>query len=467
MPLVRESLTIALPPLLQRVLESDGIFARAFLVGGCVRDALLGLQPADFDVEVYGTGYDELHRVLSRFGSTDLVGRAFGVVILSLPDGNHVDFTLPRRDSRVGRGHRGFVVTPDPALSPEDAAARRDFTLNALAYDPRAHEVLDYHGGIADLRARVLRHTSPAFAEDPLRVLRALHFISRFELTVATESVALCRSMADTCGQLPKERVWAEWHKWARQSVRPSLGLAFLRECGWLRHFPELAGMVGVEQDAEWHPEGDVWTHALHCVDALARDPAWQDAGADTRTAWMFAVLLHDCGKPATTARELRAGRERVVSPGHETAGVPLAQAFLARMGAPNWVAARVTPLVAQHMGYMQAATPRAVRRLATRLQPETITALAAIIRADVAGRPPLPAVPPPAYDDLLRVAAELELHDRAPKPLLQGRHLLERGWESGRALGPVLHAAFEAQLDGEFADLDGALAWLERQPRA
>ena len=466
MSLVREPLSLSLPDALRRVLDGDPLFARAFLVGGCVRDALLGIAPKDFDLEVYGADYVQLQRALARFGPTDLVGRAFGVVVLTLPDGSRVDFTLPRRDSRVGRGHRGFQVTPDPALDPAEAAARRDFTINALSFDPREAVVLDHHGGLADLRAGVLRHTSAAFTEDPLRVLRALHFVSRFSLRVAPETVQLCRSISDTYGELARERVWAEWHKWARQGVTPSLGLAFLRDCDWLRHFPELAAMVGTEQDEEWHPEGDVWTHTLHCADALARDAAWRSAGDDTRTAWMFAVLLHDCGKPATMSREPRAGRERIVSPGHESAGVPLAQAFLERIGAPHWVAQRVCPLVMQHMTYMQAGTPRAVRRVASRLQPETITGLAAVIRADVAGRPPLPAEPPQGYHDMLRVAAELELRDRAPRPLLLGRHLLDRGWEPGRTLGPVLEEAFEAQLDGAFHDLDGALAWLEKRPR-
>lgn len=461
-PLVREPLAIAVPGALQRVLDSHEVFSRAFLVGGCVRDALLlGRPSTDFDVEVYGTDYDTLAHALAPFGATDVVGRSFGVIVLRLPDGSTVDFSLPRRDSHTGRGHRGFHITPDPSLDPAEAAARRDFTINAIAWDPRTREAHDFHGGIADLRARTLRHTSPAFSEDPLRVLRGMQFVARFGLRADPETLALCRGIAHTYDELARERVWGEWRKWAAHATQPSLGLAFLRDGDWLRHFPELADLIGVEQEPEWHPEGDVWTHTLHCVDALAHDPVWRTEDEVTRIAWMFAVLLHDSGKPACTVREIKDGVTRIVSPGHETVGGDLAERFLTRIAAPRELVERVVPLVTQHMGYLQVGTDRAVRRLAKRLQPETIDGLAAVIRADISGRPGLSAEPPPAYHEMLRTAANLRVRDTAPRPILLGRHLLERGFASGPALGPVLHDAFEAQLDGAFEDLDGALAWL------
>lgn len=463
--LVRKPLAIAVPSALQRVLDSHEVFSRALLVGGCVRDALLGRASTDFDVEVYGTDYETLERALAPFGATDVVGRSFGVIVLRLPDGSNVDFSLPRRDSRTGRGHRGFHVTPDPSLDPAEAAARRDFTINAIAWDPRTHEAHDFHGGIADLRARTLRHTSAAFAEDPLRVLRGMQFAARFDLRTDPETIALCRGIADTYGELARERVWGEWRKWAAHAVRPSAGLEFLRASDWLRHFPELADLDGVPQEPEWHPEGDVWTHTLHCVDALAHDPVWRTEDEVTRIAWMFAVLLHDTGKPACTAREEREGVVRIVSPGHETVGGDLAERFLSSISAPRELVERVVPLVTQHMGYLQVGTDRAVRRLARRLHPETIDGLAAVIRADLGGRPGLSSEPPPAYHEMLRTAANLRVRDTAPRPILLGRHLLERGFAPGPALGPVLHDAFEAQLDGAFEDLEGALAWLDARP--
>ncbi len=462
---VREALELHLPPALRAVLDGAPELAAAFLVGGCVRDAVLGIAPEDFDVEVYGVGYEDLALALSRFGRADLVGRSFGVARLSLPGIEPVDFAVPRRDSKVAEGHRGFEVTPDATLEPREAAARRDFTLNALAWDPRTREVVDHFGGLADLRARTLRHTSEAFGEDPLRVLRGMQLAARFDLAAAPETLALCRAIAPAHAELHPDRVREEWFKWAAQARVPSAGMRFLRDAGWLVHYPELAAMVGVEQDARWHPEGDVWTHTLLALDALVATDAWRGADEATRATWSFAVLLHDVGKPPVTRREVRNGRERVVSPGHESAGVPLAERFLDRIGAPRWTAERVLPLVTQHMAHLQSPTARAVRRLARRLAPETIASLAVVIAADAAARPPLPPDPPEDLVRLLEVARGLELSDAAPRPLLQGRHLLERGWTPGPAVGRVLAEAFEAQLDGAFTDLDGALRWLAARP--
>ena len=413
-------------------LDAAGIAAR--FVGGCVRDAVLGVPTHDIDVEVHGVDFETLARVLERFGATDLIGRSFGVVKLALEDGDVVDFTVPRRDSKVGGGHRGFAVTPDPTLTPRDAAARRDFTINALVWDPRSREVIDHFGA------------------------------ARFDLVAAPETLALCRQIAGTYAELAVERVCAEWFKWASRASRPSAGLRFLRDGGWLEHFPELAAMVGVEQDAAWHPEGDVWTHTLHALDALPGDPVWRDADETSRIAWTMAVLLHDVGTPACTSAERRATGPHIVSPGHEAEGARLAPAFLDGIGAPAWTAERVVPLVAQHMAHLQAGSDKAVRRLAHRLEPETIAGLAVVIRADMAARPPLPADPPESLVEMLRRADALRLAGEAPRRLLLGRHLLERGWTAGPDIGLVLHEAFEAQLDGAFTDLDGALAWLERR---
>lgn len=458
---VREPLQITLPSGLAEVLAGAREFSAAVLVGGCVRDAVLGEPPKDIDVEVPGIDFDALAQLLSGFGRVDLVGRAFGVVKLQLPGTDTVDFSVPRRDSKVGAGHRGFDVATDPTITPRAAAARRDFTLNALAWDPRTRQVIDYFGGLTDLRQRVLRHTSDAFPEDPLRVLRGMQLAARFDLTGAPETLVLCRSIAGTFAELPRERVCAEWFKWAARARVPSAGLRFLRASGWIAHFPELEALAGVEQDPIWHPEGDVWTHTLHALDALVTSPVWRAADERTRVVWSLAVLLHDAGKASTTRHEVRNGIDRVVSPSHETVSEQLATVFLARLGAPGWTVERVLPLVTQHMAHLTCRTDRAVRRLARRLEPETIASLAVVIGADVAGRPPLPHDPPETLEDLLETAGRLQLATQAPRPILLGRHLLERGFAPGPAMGEVLDEAFEAQLDGAFADLDGALAWL------
>jgi tRNA nucleotidyltransferase (CCA-adding enzyme) len=455
-----------LPPELERILTQTPELRHAYLVGGCVRDALLGLPCKDFDVEVFGVEADTLVRALTRWGKVDVVGRAFGVVKLTTPTGATFDFSLPRRDSKVAPGHRGFQIQCDPGLSPREAAARRDFTFNALMYDPARDQVLDFFGGLNDLQHRVLRHTSPAFVEDPLRVLRGMQFAARFDLTPAPETVELCRQMKPSFRELAVERVRDEWFKWAAQSTKPSAGLRFLQRTEWLEHFPELHALVGLPQEPAWHPEGDVFTHTCHCCDALVQLPDWQQADPQTRIVLSFAVLTHDLGKALTTQRQLVDGQQRIVSPRHEEASQQLAAAFLERLRAPRAVVERVLPLVRHHMAHLQVVTDRSVRRLAERLAPATIPQLCVVLSADAQGRPSLPPRVPEAVAALLAKAAELQVRQSAPKPILMGRHLVALGLQPGPALGHILHAAYEAQLEGHFSSLPEAYGWLAAQPQ-
>ena len=458
-----------LPSDLRAMLERVRGAGRPHLVGGCVRDWLLGLEPKDFDVEVAGVDFETLRRALAPFGATDVIGRSFGVVkVRSAATGGEYDFSLPRRESKKGAGHRGFAVAPDPDLTDSEAAARRDFTVNAIAYDPFGGSLIDPHGGREDLRARVLRHTSAAFVEDPLRVLRAFQLAARFDFSLAPETAALCRSIADTFAELPVERVWAEWDKWAVKSVKPSRGLAVLEATGWLRHFPELASLRGTPQEPEWHPEGDVLTHTGHCLDALAALDGWRHSTPDRRRMLMLAVTAHDFGKPRTTAWAERRGTMRWVSPGHESAGSPLAESFLLRLGAPLELTAPVCALVVHHLahhhGKQGGFSDSQVRRLARKLAPATIEDLALVMTADSRGRPPLDPSADLALIEALRGRAQaLALESAAPKPLVLGRHLLAAGLKPGPAFTPILAAAFEAQLDGAFTDEDGGIVWLRR----
>lgn len=458
---VTDNLNPPLPSELAAILRETPELQRSFLVGGCVRDWLLELPNKDFDLEVFGLSYEALVGALARWGRTDLVGRSFGVVKLGTPSGQTYDFSIPRRDSKVAPGHKGFEVHFDPALTLEEAAARRDFTINALMYDPRRQEVLDFFGGRQDLQRRVLRHTSPAFVEDPLRVLRGMQFAARFDLTPALETVQLCRQIAGSYGELAVERVREEWFKWAQKSAVPSRGLRFLLETGWTEHFPEIQALVGTPQDPEWHPEGDVFVHTGHCLDALVGLPEWQAADPETRAVLSLALLAHDFAKPQTTHEAMKEGRIRIVSPGHEEAGGPLAERFLERIQAPLAVRQRVVPLVANHLAHLQTLSDRSVRRLARRLDPATIDELIVIITADQFGRPPKPRVISESVLELRARAAELRVQASAPRPILMGRHLIQLGLTPGRELGPILEAAFEAQLEGEFAALPEAFRWL------
>ncbi len=458
------------PPLLAALQALRSAGGRPRLVGGSVRDWLLGLEPKDFDVEVFGLDYEKLGRALAAFGPTDVVGRSFGVLKVRIA-GTEYDFSLPRRESKTGAGHRGFAVEPDPQLTEAEAAARRDFTLNSIAYDPFTQRLIDPHGGERDLKARVLRHTSAAFSEDPLRVLRGFQLAARFELSLAPETAALCHSIRDAYNELPVERVWGEWDKWATKSVKPSRGLQVLKQTGWLEHFPEIAALDGLPQEPEWHPEGDVFIHTGHCLDALVGLDSWRDGTPAIRRRLSFAVLAHDFGKAVTTKQALRHGRLRWTSAEHEAAGGPLAETFLQRIGAPLEMIGYVRPLVVNHLLHHDGPAEyrdTTVRRLARKIEPATLDDLMAVMRADHLGRPPLVSVETEKRLGYFRVSAQrLALEHAAPKPIILGRHLIALGFAPGPSFKTALDAAFESQLDGAFHDELGGLEWMKNYLRA
>ena len=457
------------PPLvaaLQALRQAGG---QPRLVGGSVRDWLLGLQPKDFDIEVFGLDYETMGRALSAFGPTDVVGRSFGVLKVRL-EGAEYDFSLPRRESKTGAGHRGFAVSPDPQLTEAEAAARRDFTINSIAYDPFTGRLIDPCGGEHDLRARLLRHTSAAFSEDPLRVLRGFQLAARFELKLAPETAALCRSIRDSYKELPIERVWGEWDKWATKAISLSRGLEVLKQSGWLVHFPEIAELDGLPQDAEWHPEGDVFVHTCHCLDALVALPAWSGGTVEARRRLSFGVLAHDFGKSGLTHQAERRGRIRWISPGHEAAGGPLTERFLLRIGAPLDLINYVRPLVVNHLAHhvQQEFRDTSIRRLARRIEPATLDDLIAVMMSDHLGRPPLVSEESLKLIERLRASAQkLAIEHAAPKPIILGRHLVALGFKPGPSFKKALDAAFESQLDGAFHDEPGGLEWMKNYLRA
>ncbi|MBC8327211.1 MAG: hypothetical protein H8E31_00515 [Planctomycetes bacterium] len=270
---------------------------RAFLVGGSVRDHLLGGRAQDADLEVYGIQPDALEALVGEFGEVHLVGKQFAVLHLATEFGQ-LEVSLPRRESKTGPGHKGFAVTADPNLAPREAARRRDFTVNAMLLDPLDGELIDPWGGREDLARGLLRHVSPAFAEDPLRVLRAARFVSRFGWRVDPGTVSLCRSL--DLAELPRERLELEWRQVLVLGDHPGMALQALEDLGALRLFPELAALRGVPQDPVWHPEGDVFRHTALCLDAAVR------IRGEMADPWveMLGVLCHDLGKATTTVFE-------------------------------------------------------------------------------------------------------------------------------------------------------------------
>jgi tRNA nucleotidyltransferase (CCA-adding enzyme) len=447
-------------------LHAEG--GRPYVVGGAVRDALLGRPVREFDVEVFGLDADRLRAVLARHGRVDAVGEAFTVFKVSGLPGleEPVDFSLPRRDSKVGPGHRGIAVTGDPTLSVAEASRRRDFTINAMLYDPLAGEVLDPHGGREDLAARRLRAVDPrTFGEDPLRALRAVQFAARFALEVDPATARLCAAMP--LHELPAERVFGEIEKLLLQARRPSRGLRLLSDWGLLPQVaPELVGLAATPQDPAWHPEGDVWTHTLLAVDQAV--PLLEDLDRPRALAVMLGVLCHDLGKPSTTRFE----RGRLRSPGHEEAGLPPTSSLLDRWRVHTLlgydVRAQVLALVGNHLKPGQLYDDRdkvsdgAIRRLAARC--ETLL-LYKVARADCLGR--TGDFPPVAMEWFLERVRQLDVARKAPEPLLRGRDVVALGVSPGPEVGRIVRAVYERQLDGAVGTPDEAREEARRMVRS
>ncbi len=444
---------------LARTVQTAG--GRALLVGGCVRDALMGRAAKDWDVEVYGVEPAALRELLARFGRVDTVGEAFTVYKL----GAHLDVSLPRRERKAGRGHRGFVIAGDPHMTIAEAARRRDFTINAILADPLTGEIIDPFDGRADLACKLLRAIAPdTFIEDSLRVLRAAQFAARFEFDIESMTVELCRTIDLT--DLPAERIWGELEKLLLHATRPSIGCEWLAKLGATAQlFPELHALVGVPQEAEWHPEGGVDVHSWLVVDR-ARELI-DDLPYPKQVTVMLAALCHDFGKPATT--EFVDGRIR--SRGHDEAGVAPTVSFLDRLKIFTLdgydVRAQIIKLVRAHLLPGEFYKQReqlgdgAFRRLARRCE---LDLLYRVARADTLGRN-APWVARERWFDavpqewFIARARELEVEQQAPAPLLLGRHLIELGLRPSPRFGRILSAVYDMQLDGRVQTLAEAQA--------
>lgn len=433
----------------QGVREAGG---RALVVGGWVRDRLRGRPSKDIDLEVFGVAQDRLPALLAVFGRVEAVGQSFPVYKVA-----GLDVALPRRESKSGRGHKGFDVAGDPSMSVEDAARRRDFTVNAIAWDPLTNQYEDPFNGVADINRRLLRAVDlTTFGDDSLRVLRAIQFAARFEFTLDVATATLCQRIG--LDDLPAERIWGEIEKLLVAAERPSIGFDLALELGVIdRLLPELRPLVGCAQEPEWHPEGDVWTHTLMVVDRA------RTLNADLDRAKLVTIMLgavcHDLGKPATTA--FIDGRIRSLN--HEEAGVVPTNRLLDRLNIHTLdgfdVRTQVVGLVAHHLkpGMFYKAEQvgdGAFRRLAQKVDLELLARLA---RADCLGR--TGRFDCSAMDWFLERARALGVEHRPPAPLLMGRHLLDLGVRPGPVVGELLRRVYEKQLDGEVRDLEEAIS--------
>ena len=433
---------------LARAVGQEG--GRPVLVGGWVRDCLLGIPHSkDFDLEVFGMEPERLKGVLTRFGPVHTVGRHFGVLKLNTKDGEY-DVSVPRRESKTGKGHRGFWVTPDPAMTFEQAAARRDFTINAMGYSLLDQAFLDPFRGYEDLRAGLLRHVGPAFGEDPLRVLRAMQFAGRFRLSIVPETIAICRQQNLT--ELARERLWEEFRKLLLRAERPSVGLAYAPELGVLTLFPELERLEALPADGSGVTP---WLRTLAVVDRAATPQGRGGAAEHAHLVLRLAALSHELGRtqPGLGAAPYDAALAE--------AGAAPTEKWLTRLTSELDVRRRTPPLV-RNLAQVAALyacrgnlPPGALPRLALKVPIAEIARLAAAREAVLSGSD---AAPQAAW--LREAAAREGVWEKPLSPLLKGRHLLELGLTPGPHLGELIDEAYQLQLDGRLTTLPLALAW-------
>jgi tRNA nucleotidyltransferase (CCA-adding enzyme) len=441
---------------LSKVLTDIG--ARPIIVGGYVRDHFLSNESKDIDIEVYGiSSLDVLKTSLETFAPVHEVGKSFGVLKLRLDDID-LDISLPRTETKTAKGHKGFHVQTNGYLDFNTASRRRDFTMNAIGYDIKTDFFIDPHGGREDIKNNIIRHVDDAsFIEDPLRVLRAVQFSARFNFKLHANTLKLCQTMIkdDMLSELPKERIFEEYKKLLLKAPRPSIGFELLNKIGAL--FPELKALQGVPQDKIKHPEGDVWTHTMMSLDAMA-ELKTHNEGKDI--ILMLAVLCHDLGK----AKSTKFIDNKVSAVDHHNILEPTLT-LLERLSDQKSLTDAITPLVQEHTMpsrlYKQNAQDSDIRRLSTRVNIEDLVTLA---KADNFGRTTQDAIDKkyPAGDWLLKKATELNVLNKGPEKILQGRHLISYGLKAGKIFKDILELAYEAQLEGAFFTEEEALVWLK-----
>jgi tRNA nucleotidyltransferase (CCA-adding enzyme) len=424
------------------------------LVGGATRDMIMAgktypdfSRPQDLDIEVYGLTLPQLKDALEEANfAYDEVGEFFSVLKVHVPRVEQpVDVSIPRYERSVGSGHREFEIMTNPNLTFVEAAQRRDLTINAIGYEMLTGEILDPYNGRFDIEYAYIRHVSDRFVEDPLRPLRAARFAARFGYNFIADTMDLCRSMTPLAQSLPVERVWMEVEKNIHESLYPGNFFQWLHVMHWLELlFPEIAALRGVEQDQEWHPEGDVFEHTIHALNYWAANLRTGDKEDDLITA--IAILCHDFGKVTTS--EWNEEKQHITAYGHEEAGAEPTRTFLHRLRQYE-LAKEVVPLVENHLFPVYSdPSPRAIRRLSTKVK--RLDLLANVSRADQAGRPPKDYTDGFRQIDWFETAVkDLDVPSSGLPRLVGGDFLISLGLSPGPNFKTILDAAFEAQIEG------------------
>ncbi len=443
------------------------------IVGGAVRDAIRGTIPKDIDIEVYKVTYDWLSDFLSKYGSVNLVGKSFGVIKFKPTngDGMDYDFSIPRKENKVGVGHKDFDVTFDVNMTIQDGAYRRDFTMNSLAYNPLNNIVYDFFGGISDIENKIIRHTSDKFNEDALRILRAMQFQARFNFSIHPITIQVMRDMLINTTEfleLPKERIFDEWKKWAEKGVNHSLLFAFMRDTSLIEYYPELKKLKETQQDAIYHPEGNVEIHTALCLAHLDKILDITKIDGVEKIILVMSVLMHDIAKPYTTEEKMKRGRMTITSEGHEALGGKMCLDVLPKWGFHTELIYPIANLVANHLAGVNISTipsqsgkVKSVKKLSRRLYPATIQQLLYVMEADTNGRGGNEYKDPTGATDLHEISTEIDVKDKQYEYILMGRHLIEAGLKPSTLFGDILRKASLAQEDGQFNTIDGAKEWL------
>lgn len=410
----------------------------ALFAGGCVRDRLLEREPKDFDIATSAMP----EQVVKLFPGSNMVGAHFGVVIAK-HRGHHVEIATFRTDGCYKDGRRPETVT---FSTPEHDAQRRDFTVNGLFERPDTGEVIDHVGGVADLRAGVLRAIGDPlarFTEDGLRLLRAVRFSTVLGFEIEPVTLAAIRQCAPLLEKISPERIRDEFSK-ILTSPRRRTGVELLVEMGLMDYIvPEFLKTIGCEQPPEWHPEGDVYTHTCIMLEML---------GPDANLELCLAVLLHDIAKPPCQTFD-----DRIRFNGHDAMGAEMADAILRRLRYSNDVIAAVVPMVARHMQFMNVMQMRTAKLKRFMAEP-TFPGEMELHRVDCGSSNGFT----DNYEFLLAKAAEFAAEPLIPPPLVTGRDLIQLGLKPGPRFREILDAIQTEQLEGRILDRQPALAYLK-----
>ena len=419
----------------------------SYLVGGAVRDLILGLPVKDLDIEIHKLSLDALETILQKYGYVNKVGKVFGVMRLENLD---IDWSIPRSDASGRKPH----VVIDPWMDIKQAFERRDLTMNAMGINLITGELVDPFNGLEDIQHGVLRAPNPAlFIEDPLRFYRVMQFIARFDMKPDRILTMLCSTM--DISKVSHERIETECKKWLLKSKKPSQSLQWLDSISRLYDvFPEVAATKGILQEPDWHPEGDVFEHTKESLDAAA---ALNYEDDEERLIILYAALCHDLGKTVTT--QLKKGR--LTSHDHSAKGIPIAKALLKRITHNKALIDAVVKLVDVHLYPPQFikgdAKSGAYKRLALRLAPAiTLVMLAKLSLADRQGRNPQRGTPlkhnEPIIEEFLKKAHDAGVATGVEKPILLGKDLMPE-IQPGPEMGLLVKEAYALQLQEGIQD--------------